>query len=80
MPPPAAQTPPEWRPQNTPPHGGGHECDRMMRAPYGRFAAMIATNTMISYNSVPILTNSRASIRDPRVRALADDITAAQSR
>ena len=35
---------------------------------------------MIPHHSVAILTSSRAHIRDPRVRALADDIIKAQVR
>ena len=52
----------------------------MMRASYGRFAAMIATKAMIPPHSIAILTSSRTRIRDPRVRALADNIIAAQNR
>jgi len=35
---------------------------------------------MIPHHSIAILTSKRAHIRDPRVRALADDIIAAQVR
>lgn len=35
---------------------------------------------MIPHHSIAILTSSRADIRDPRVRRLADDIIAAQLR
>lgn len=35
---------------------------------------------MIPHHSIAILTSSRAHIRDPRVRALADEIIAAQVR
>ncbi|MGH8596928.1 MAG: DUF305 domain-containing protein, partial [Gammaproteobacteria bacterium] len=35
---------------------------------------------MIPHHSIAILTSSRANIKDPRVRALADDIITAQRR
>jgi len=62
-----------------------------MQMSYWRFAAMIATSTlvmfglmyvhmeaMIPHHSIAILTSERSGIEDPRVRKLADEIIEAQ--